>query len=187
MSRLLLEKGTEPEDFGRLLDGLPSTEQRKVLFSVLKLLSADYLDRLGLCESIESSTPISAVAGSISSIIRGAQARRTHLAEWLTSSSGAGLGEGVGIRRAVLAVVSQDKDAMVEVLERSISQFGDQLYIKHSPILQQEGRCLAREYHPEIETDGLRSTHPSSPSECGTRPQNITFQTCRAHEVKRVA
>lgn len=59
--------------------------------------------------------------------------------EWLTGSSAAGLGEGVGIRRAVLAVVSQHRDDIVAVLEKSLSQFGDQLYIKHSPLLQQEG------------------------------------------------
>lgn len=125
-----------------LLDGLAATEQRKVLFSVLQLLSADYLDRLGLCDS-ESKPLISAVAGAIAPIVRKSQTRRGHLTEWLTRSTGAGLGEGIGIRRAVLAVVSQDKEAVLGVLERSISQFGDQLYIKHSPILQQEGRRCA--------------------------------------------
>jgi telomere length regulation protein len=38
-----------------------------------------------------------------------------------------------------MAVVSQQKDDIVAVLEKSLSQFGDQLYIKHSPALQQEG------------------------------------------------
>lgn len=59
--------------------------------------------------------------------------------EWLTGSSEAGLGEGVGIRRAAVAVVSQDREDLVTVFEKSLSQFGDQLYIKHSPMLQQEG------------------------------------------------
>ena len=60
--------------------------------------------------------------------------------EWLTSSSAAGVGEEVGIRRAVLAVVAQEKEDICTVVEKSINQFGDQLYIKHSPMLQQEGR-----------------------------------------------
>jgi telomere length regulation protein len=38
-----------------------------------------------------------------------------------------------------MAVISQDRDDLVAVLEKSLSQFGDQLYIKHSPMLQQEG------------------------------------------------
>lgn len=64
--------------------------------------------------------------------------------EWLTGSSGAGLGEGVGIRRAAVAVIAQNKDDLVMVLEKSLGQFGDQLYIKHSPMLQQEGWCQYR-------------------------------------------
>lgn len=135
-----LEQGADSAKFVMLLDGLAATEQRKVLFSVLKLLSADFLDRLGLCDSDESKRLISAVAGAIAPIVWECQTRRRHITEWLTGPTGAGLGEGIGIRRAVLAVVSQDKEAVLGVLEKSISQFGDQLYIKHSPILQQEGR-----------------------------------------------
>jgi telomere length regulation protein len=79
------------------------------------------------------------VAGALSGILGSEENGRRQLVEWLTGSSGAGLGEGVGIRRAVMAVISQDRDDLVAVLEKSMSQFGDQLYIKHSPMLQQEG------------------------------------------------
>lgn len=125
--------------FRMLLEALRPTEQRKVLFTVLKIFSQDYLNRLGDCDSESSRPLISATAAAISSITGSNEGLRSHLVEWLTNSSGAGLGEGVGIRRVVLAVVSQDKDSIVAVLEKSISQFGDQLYIKHSPTLQQEG------------------------------------------------
>ena len=123
-----------------LLDGLPQTEQRKVLFSILKFFSSDYLNRLGRCEGDNSKPIVSAVAGALSSIVSGMSNGRKHLVEWLTNSSGAGIGEEVGIRRAVLAVVAQEKEGIVAVVEKSISQFGDQLYIKHSPMLQQEGK-----------------------------------------------
>lgn len=33
-------------------------------------------------------------------------------------------------------------DRMCKVLERSMEQFGDELFIKHTPILQQEGKNL---------------------------------------------
>ncbi|KAK3335755.1 telomere length regulation protein-domain-containing protein [Cercophora scortea] len=138
LARLLLTKGVDPQRFGGLLNNLPQMEQRRVMFSVLKILSDEYLDSLGLCESEESQTLVSAAAGALQSIVGMHENRRNHLLEWLTSSSGAGLGEGVSIRRAVMAVISQDKDNIVKVVEKSISQFGDQLYIKHSPILQQE-------------------------------------------------
>ncbi|KAK1755370.1 DNA replication checkpoint protein tel2 [Echria macrotheca] len=141
LERLLLNSGPQSDVFGGLLDGLSPTEQRKVLFSVLKILSSDHLDRLGLCDSSQSQESISAVAAVISSTTSQSQTRKGHLLEWLTSSSGAGVGEGVGIRRAVLAVVSQDRESIVEVLEKSVAQFGDQLYIKHSPMLQQEAHA----------------------------------------------
>jgi telomere length regulation protein len=140
LSGLLLTKNAESRKLGSLLDSLPQTEQRKVLFSTLKILSADYLNRLGNCDSEESRAPISAAAGAITSFIGASETRKAHLVEWLVGSSGAGLGEGVGIRRAVLAVVSQEREPAVAVLDRSISQYGDQLYIKHSPMLQQEGK-----------------------------------------------
>jgi telomere length regulation protein len=66
--------------------------------------------------------------------------RREVLIDWCASSSGAGLGDGIGIRRAVVAAVAQDRDAIIAVLEKSLAQFGDELYIKHSAILQQDGK-----------------------------------------------
>ncbi|KAK4659258.1 telomere binding protein [Podospora pseudocomata] len=141
LGELVLKKGADPSKFGMLLSNLPPTEQRKVLFSILKLFSSEYLDRLGHCDSEESKPIVSAVAGAIKSIIGESTSLKNYLVEWLTSSSGAGLGEGVGIRRTVLAVISQNRDDIVAVLEKSLSQFGDQLYIKHSPMLQQEAHA----------------------------------------------
>jgi telomere length regulation protein len=144
LSELVFKSGADPSKFGVLLGNLPQTEQRKVLYSVLKLCSTEHLDRLGRCEAEDSKPRISAVAGALTAILRSGQNGRRHLVEWLTGSSGAGLGEGVGIRRAGAAVIAQNNDDLVTVLEKSLAQFGDQLYIKHSPMLQQEGWC---QYH----------------------------------------
>ncbi|KAK4191724.1 telomere length regulation protein-domain-containing protein [Podospora australis] len=141
LAEMVLKENAEPSKLGLLLSYLPQTEQCKVLFAILKQLSADYLDHLGRCETEESKPKVSAVAGALGSIIAGNESGRSLLVDWLTGSSGAGLGEGVGIRRAVMAVVSQQKDDMIAVLEKSLGQFGDQLYIKHSPILQQEAHA----------------------------------------------
>ena len=139
VENLLLSEGSDPSRFRLLLGGLPNMEQRKVLLAVLKFLSEAYLNKLGDCSSPEDATMISAAAGVLSAIVKGDQDKMGHLAAWLTRSSGAGLGDGIGIRRAVLAVVSQGKGNVVSVLEKSVAQFGDQLYIKHSPMLQQDG------------------------------------------------
>ena len=122
---------------------MPQTEQRKVLDAVLKLFSAGHLDRLGRCEAEETKPLISAVASALNGILNSVDNGKRHLVEWLVGSSGAGLGEGVGIRRAVMAVISQEPENLTAVLEKSLSQFGDQLYIKHSPMLQQEGQYSA--------------------------------------------
>lgn len=82
---------------------------------------------------------VSASAGLISVVLDRNSTRRSSLISWLTSSSGAGSGESVGIRRAAITALSDEKDDLETVLEKSIAQFGDQLYIKHTPILQQEG------------------------------------------------
>ncbi|KAB5580559.1 telomere length regulation protein-domain-containing protein [Coniochaeta sp. 2T2.1] len=135
---LLLGEAANPPAFGILLDALPGPDQRKVIFGVLKLLSDRHLDQLGSCESPDSAAIIAAAAGAIKAIVGTSGAKIAHLVSWLTASSGAGLGEGVGIRRAVMAIVAQRKETVISVLEKSLGQFGDQLYIKHSPILQQE-------------------------------------------------
>ncbi|KAL2270238.1 hypothetical protein VTJ83DRAFT_2422 [Remersonia thermophila] len=141
MMELVLDPRRNPKDFGRILGGLPSGDQRKVLHSVLKMLSAEYLDRLGRCESENSKSLISAAAGALASALGPAESASKHLVDWLTSSSGAGLGDGIGIRRAVMAVISQNRDDLMSAFERSLGQFGDQLYIKHSPVLQQEAHA----------------------------------------------
>ncbi|KAL0468935.1 telomere length regulation domain-containing protein [Neurospora intermedia] len=138
LTRLLIAQGADNERFGLLLGNVPRSEQRKVLFSVLKTFAEDYLNRLGTSDIEGSNKMISAVAGAISAITKNDPERIAYLVEWLTGSSGAGLGDSIGIRRAVVAVVSQDRDSIVSVLEKSIAQIGDQLYIKHSPIVQQE-------------------------------------------------
>lgn len=148
------------------------------------MLSSDSLDRLGRCESEESSKIISAAAGVVKAAIGPSENVKKHLVDWLTSSSGAGLGDGIGIRRAVMAVVSQHRDDLMSVFEKSLAQFGDQLYIKHSPVLQQEGELS----QPDVSGKQLTttSTRPSVTLGCGIHPQNITCQARHGFAFKRV-
>lgn len=99
---------------------------------------AQHLNGLDLDES-SSKAIVSAAAGIIDALIKDNETLYNYLVAWCTSSSGAGLGDSVGIRRAVLAVLAQNKDGITTVFEKSMSQFGDQLYIKHAAILQQNG------------------------------------------------
>ncbi|KAF9769000.1 hypothetical protein IL306_013634 [Fusarium sp. DS 682] len=81
---------------------------------------------------------VSAVAGLLKELALHDETRRDILINWCASSSGAGVGDEIGIRRAVVAALSQDRDAIITVLEKSIAQFGDELYIRHSAMLQQD-------------------------------------------------
>ncbi|KAM0564466.1 hypothetical protein ACHAPJ_000680 [Fusarium lateritium] len=110
---------------------------KKILHILLNYLSRNFLNHVTL-DDASPDEKVSAVAGLLKELALGDETRRDFLITWCASSSGAGLGDGVGIRRAVVAALSQDRDAITAVLEKSLSQFGDELYIKHSAILQQD-------------------------------------------------
>lgn len=125
-----------------LLDGLPQTDQRKLLFSVLNLLATKHLTSSDRDASAEDYPTVWAVAGALKALIGASETRKTELVGWLTDVSGAGIGESCAIRRAALATLAHDKEAILSVLEKTLSLFGDQLYIRHSPMLQQEGKYI---------------------------------------------
>ncbi len=107
---------------------------------LLDYLSKRFLNPLGQLDSSGNQT-VSAVAGIVRAVVQDDEPRVAHLVNWCTASAGAGLGDGIGVRRAVLAVLAE-KDGITTVLEKSLSQFGDQLYIRHTAILQQEGWAI---------------------------------------------
>ncbi|KAK8049665.1 telomere length regulation protein [Apiospora phragmitis] len=138
---LVLHDEPQPTTFEKLLDLLSSADQRKVLLIVLKLLSSEYLSSVNLDGAIKDYPTIWAAASVLQSVIGASNVRKAQLVSWLTGATGAGLGETCGIRRAALAVLVDDKEAMFSVLESSLGLLGDQLYIKHSPMLQQEAHA----------------------------------------------
>ena len=87
----------------------------------------------------EQTAPIASVAGLIATIVQDKQRLKNDLVSWLVRNADAGFGEGIGIRRAVLVVVSEDLEAVSTVLEKAIAEFGSTLYIQHTAMLQQEG------------------------------------------------
>ncbi|KLU92880.1 hypothetical protein MAPG_11841, partial [Magnaporthiopsis poae ATCC 64411] len=128
--------------FDRLCKGLPHFEQRRLLYSLLKFASRAYFDGAADLPASEPETStVAAVAGLLNSAVLQVESRVNLLLSWLTDSSGAAPGESVGIRRAVIAVVAQKKDDITTVVEKSLDQFGDQLYVRHAPLLQQEAHA----------------------------------------------
>ena len=72
-------------------------------------------------------------------VVNNQEFRKIQVVSWLTSSSGAGVGESIAIRRASVVALSVSKNDLEAIFEKSLQQFGDQLYIRHTPIMQQEG------------------------------------------------
>ncbi|KAM0503742.1 hypothetical protein ACHAP8_002983 [Fusarium lateritium] len=133
---LLLSKGSSVQTFTRVALSQPRSS-KKVIHLLLHHLSRKYLNHLTLDDNSPDDT-VSAVAGLLKELALNDPFRRDILIDWCASSSGAGLGDGVGIRRAVIAAISQDREAITTVLEKSLAQFGDELYIRHSAMLQQD-------------------------------------------------
>lgn len=142
---LALVSGSDQDraNFAVLLDALSIHDQISCIDAAIRFLSKRFKAATEPSYSptwiAEEADLVSGAAAYLSTIINNRTRRSLHLVSWLTSSSGAGLGESVAIRRVVLAVLAEFKSEMELAFEKSLQQFGDQLYIKHVPILQQEG------------------------------------------------
>lgn len=138
VSALVEEPKQDNNPIRIIFDSLPHSEQRSMLFSLLKALSELFLNRLGPSDAPSEGKVISAAAAVISGLVANEPKYASLLITWLTGATGAGLGDAIGIRRAVLAVVASNNASIITAFEQSLNQFGDFLYIRHTPILQQE-------------------------------------------------
>lgn len=121
-----------------VFDNLAHSEQRSILYSLLKALSELYLNKLDPSDATTEGRFISAAAGVLDGLVANEPKYTSLLVTWLTSATGAGLGDTIGIRRAVFAALASNNDGVLAAFEQSLNQFGEFLYIKHTPILQQE-------------------------------------------------
>ena len=140
---MLLGEDNDRKQFRALLEILPSQEQRTIVDAALKALSKHHLSTSEATDNLEwwkvDAEVVAGAAAYLEFIVSKDSILRSHIVSWLTSLSGAGVGETIGIRRAAIAVLSTSKYDLESILEKSLQQFGDQLYIKHAPSLQQEG------------------------------------------------
>ncbi|KAK7745734.1 telomere binding protein [Diatrype stigma] len=138
---LLINDTANSNMFSQFFSHLPSLEQRKMLLVILKLLAETHLSSMDVSDTAEDYPVIWAAANALKRVIGDDEIRQSHLLGWLTGTPGAGIGEGCGIRRAAIAALADDREAITTVLEKSMNLFGDQLYIKHTPMLQQEAHA----------------------------------------------
>ncbi len=167
--KLLLGTDDDRKQFQTILDALPGYDQQMVLNTALRTLSTRYLASSSVTDDLEwwqaDAGLISSAAAYINCIVSKDETRKTQLINWLTKLSGAGVGDGIRIRRAVIAVLSDSKYDIETVLEKSLQQFGDPLYIKHAPSLQQDGMLQSLLCSCPLLTAG-QSSFSSAPTFC---------------------
>jgi telomere length regulation protein len=176
--KFLLQSRNDGAQFTRLLSSLPTFEQRNVLYAVLQIVSKEHLSAAVTTEADASwwksdAKAVSGAAGLIKSLVANEESRKNLLISWLTGSTGAGVGEGIAIRREVVAALAHDKSDIETILEKSLQQLGDQLYIRHTPTMQQEGTTLKLRF----DKYGLtmrNSSHTSCTSRCWSSPSKVS-------------
>ncbi|KKA27530.1 hypothetical protein TD95_001806 [Thielaviopsis punctulata] len=134
---LLLSSEENSPLFVELLGNLPTADQKRMFDALLNHLAISRLSEIPDTET-QLNPKISAAAGLIRRMSASSPCYVDFLVTWLTSATGAGLGSGLAIRRAVIGALGYDREAISQVLNMSIEQFGDKLYMSHAPILQQE-------------------------------------------------
>ncbi|KAI9802413.1 MAG: hypothetical protein M1825_002796 [Sarcosagium campestre] len=143
-SRILLQEPPRWQSIRPLLANFRYHERRIFLHSILRRLARNELNSPASKSEPGSwwhsdSTVVGAAAALIKNrVVEGHEDMKDCLCSWLTDSSGGSIAEDIGIRRAVVAALAYHQDRLKLVLEKSLSQFGDSLSIKHTPILLQE-------------------------------------------------
>ncbi|KAI5204255.1 hypothetical protein E4T39_03715 [Aureobasidium subglaciale] len=132
-----------------LLQGLQVHEQTQFLNSTFKVLSKrslllvtppDFEDSL-----TETPSAITATSTAITNLIGSNELVRTHLETWLADPV-QNASESFALRRAAVSAFvhackgasNMLEDPVQDLVEKTLKRFGDNLFIKHSPILQQE-------------------------------------------------
>ena len=129
---------------------MPSYEQKRVLFSILHILSASPEQRF-------NPKIVGGAAALLLNIVGGDENRTQILSEWLVRASPDGSAESREIQKAVVLVIVthpsrhtrlehrfvklKDLDLRKEFYQNTLQTFGDKLWIRHAPLSEQESKC----------------------------------------------
>ena len=147
-SQLLKGKEVCLQRLQDLLDALPRYEQQSVLYSIVHLLMSG--------PSIQDRTHLAGAAALLSALCKDSSYRLGSLRDWLVGSAPVSIKYQPAARRAVILALSRSPgetsqralisrllrfaaDELKTMVWKALDQWSDELYIKHSPILHQEG------------------------------------------------
>ncbi|KAI9760076.1 MAG: hypothetical protein M4579_001909 [Chaenotheca gracillima] len=145
LSGLVKDKPTAWERASNLRRTLKTFEQRTFFAAVLKNLG-QYARHSQSINNNETwwqldQREVGGAAAIISNLTADDESLKDYLVSWLTGFSDTGQSSTLFIPRAVFAVVQADEERLRTVLEKSMQQFGDNLFIKHKPMMHQEANA----------------------------------------------
>lgn len=147
-------------NYHSLIKNMGGQEQKTSLYSLLRILSKhrlpNFTGTLSDDEQQEDTRILRGAAALISFLVKDSDILKDALISWLTGGSGDGIGQEKAIRRAVIAALSDDHGReftwfvkvhadrqalarMIVLFKKTLELFGDKLFIKHTPMLHQQG------------------------------------------------
>ncbi|KAB2106324.1 hypothetical protein AG0111_0g5032 [Alternaria gaisen] len=129
------------ERLPNLLSRMKTFEQRKYLSAIVVLVTKEYFSVENASRddaSIVASSAVSSAAALIYTLIKDNDVLKEHLVSSLSRSTIPALDESLLSRRSALAALAEDDEKLHTLLENLIKIFGDSVYIRHTPVLQQE-------------------------------------------------
>lgn len=122
----------------RLLDYLTVHEQKTVLYALIRTLEKRYLTSNGGREDERNVLSLGSVAGLLSAVTADAPVRKDTMIEWLTGLSAEATRQSHLTHRAVVLALSTKVVSVKTALVKALELFADKLFIKHTPVFQQE-------------------------------------------------
>ena len=140
LERLLPRKQANHQCLALLIGALPMYQQRTFLTATLIYLNSNQLSSSRHAPELEyqSRPVIGDCAALIKLLVNDNQNLLDYVAELCTEIEKSILVRSSDLRRLVLVVLSDDLDRLCTMLEKMLLKFGDQLFIKHATIVQQE-------------------------------------------------
>ncbi|CAI9625636.1 unnamed protein product [Alternaria burnsii] len=129
------------ERLPNLLSRMKTFEQRKYLNAIVVLVTKEHFSVENVRRddaSIAMSSTVSSAAALFYTLIKDNDVLKENLVSLLSRSTIPALDESLLSRRSALAALVKDDEKLHTLLENLIKTFGDSVYIRHTPVLQQE-------------------------------------------------
>ncbi|KAF1932154.1 uncharacterized protein M421DRAFT_54230 [Didymella exigua CBS 183.55] len=124
-----------------LVGRLKASEQRKYINAVITYVTKQFFQSEVVSkvdEPIDQSPTVSGVACLLNSFMNNNEVLKDHIVSSLARSAIPSLDDSLATRRSVIAALAQDEEKLQTLFENCIKTFGDSVYVKHTPVMQQE-------------------------------------------------